>query len=924
MAFLISSRHPNLPTPEEFSTRWHGLPIELVHEILLYMAWASGSDARNLCLVSSSVQRLVLPALYHTVTLTTAEQVSSFAAPYLPKRISPFLPLSAPPPTTPCPPHVHALAFAVPPKRPSLEQTLASVAASQAFSELSHLAITAQLIAAHGHWLRRYDLRPRALMLYHHGLPLPVAFTAPFFSNVTHLCTSTLTGFRGSSLADLPALTHVSLCTRAAQSPTVLRDTAAALVNVLHMLPRLQMMVFSIGAHGHGRQANIEAWLGALSSALRHPRFYFLPYTRRPRLDWHDATRGRADVFEHARIWREAGAEERELICARMELEDAEFMKLKRSWEWDLDLIQAPGYVYGKSKGDAEWGSTDTSKELLVCLYSRMDRADEWAGMRTGARGPPSAGYTYRQSLTQFQDVWSPSPPDDAKDEKVSIAEAVDVVDVNDAIVNPGELTFEEDTAGGMGRHLGVFSCTMLIVGQIIGTGIFSTPSSIYTSVGSVGASLMLWVLGFALSFCGLFVWLEFGAMFPRSGGEKVYLEAAWTKPKYLSTVLFAANNVILNFSSANCIVFADNVLEAAGGEAGIWPARGIALGLIGFVVLVHGFTPRLGVHLMNALTVFKIVILLLIVVAGWVVLGGGTRVQDPHANFRNAFAGSSRSGNDAPFKVIFSYSGWSNVNYVMNNVRNPVRTLKIAGPLGLGITTVLYLLANVSYFAAASKDEIANSGVVVAALFFRNVFTPGAEKALTNVMNSAFAASRVNQELAKEGIPFPISNRFWASNWPTGKSPIPGLLAHLIMTVIVIIAPPPNVAYPFILDVQGYPLQVIYLMVVLGLFWLRWTKPEIVRPFKVWLPFAFFFLACAVFLLVAPFLRPPGGIGDTPPLPYYLYCLVGIAVLAASVVYWALWRIVFPKLFGYTLEMRKDILADGTVVTLFEHIKTS
>ncbi|KAA1475063.1 amino acid transporter [Dentipellis sp. KUC8613] len=523
----------------------------------------------------------------------------------------------------------------------------------------------------------------------------------------------------------------------------------------------------------------------------------------------------------------------------------------------------------------------------------------------------------------------SPSPTDNVKDEKTSLAEAVDVVDVNDAIVNPGELTFEEDTAGGMGRHLGVFSCTMLIVGQIIGTGIFSTPSSIYTSVGSVGASLMLWVLGFALSFCGLFVWLEFGAMFPRSGGEKVYLEAAWTRPKYLSTVLFAANNVILNFSSANCIVFAENVLEAAGGDARIWPARGIALGVIGFVVLVHGLTPRLGVHLMNntsltppqALTVFKIVILLLIVVAGWVVLGGGTRYAT------------------AAFKVIFSYSGWSNVNYVMNNVRDPVRTLKIAGPLGLGITTVLYLLANVSYFAAASKDEIANSGVVVAALFFRNVFTPGAEKALTvfvalsalgliiyirNVMNSAFAASRVNQELAKEGIPFPLSNRFWASNWPTGKSPIPGLLAHLIMTVIVIIAPPANVAYPFILDVQGYPLQIIYLMVVLGLFWLRWTKPQIVRPFKVWLPFAFFFLACAVFLLVAPFLRPPGGIGDTPPLPYYLYCLVGIGVLGASVVYWALWRIVFPKMFGYALRMRKEVLRDGTVVTLFEHVKTA
>ena len=115
------------------------------------------------------------------------------------------------------------------------------------------------------------------------------------------------------------------------------------------------------------------------------------------------------------------------------------------------------------------------------------------------------------------------------------------------------------------------------------------------------------------------------------------------------------------------------------------------------------------------------------VVVTGWVVLSGHTRVADPHANFRNAFQGSSKSGNDvsirflnynflplisrqyatAMFKVIFSYGGWSNVNYVLNNVRNPVRTLKIAGPLGLGICTVLYLLANVAYFRSEFSSQM-------------------------------------------------------------------------------------------------------------------------------------------------------------------------------------------------------------------------
>lgn len=85
-----------------------------------------------------------------------------------------------------------------------------------------------------------------------------------------------------------------------------------------------------------------------------------------------------------------------------------------------------------------------------------------------------------------------------------------------------------------------------------------------------------------------------------------------------------------------------------------------------------------------------------------------------------------------AMFKVLNAYAGWGNVNNVLNEVRDPVRTLKISGPLGLGICATLFLLANVAYFAAASKEEILDSGITVASLFFQKVFGEHAQRALT------------------------------------------------------------------------------------------------------------------------------------------------------------------------------------------------
>ncbi|KAG9318050.1 amino acid transporter [Chiua virens] len=518
----------------------------------------------------------------------------------------------------------------------------------------------------------------------------------------------------------------------------------------------------------------------------------------------------------------------------------------------------------------------------------------------------------------QWMSIWKTTPDKDGFDHPIDEKEIVQEVEpIVDTPVGPGGLTFEEDAAGGLGRHLGIVSCTLLIVGNVIGYGYFLDP--LFDSEWSglhcgISHALGAWIPTF--SFAGCLSGLNSGRCFPG--------------PKYLATVIYGAISILLGFEASGCIVFASNIDVSAGTVATTWSERGIAVGAISLVVLIHGLTPRIGVYIMNLLSIFKIIILLFVVITGWVVLSGSSRIVDPGANFNDTFTGSSHNGSDyatGMFKVLFAYSGWSSINYVLNNVKNPIRTLKIAAPLGLAICATLYILANIAYFSAATKTEIESSGVTVAALFFRNVFGTAAERALSvfvalsalgGVFSSTFAAARVNQELAKEGIPLPFGNRFWASNWPTGKSPMPGLLIHFTASVIMILAPPMNVVYPFILDVEGYPTQIVNFFVVIGLFWLRWRRPDIHRPFKVWWPLAVFYLAAAVFLIIMPFLPPTDGVGDTPPLPYYLYCLVGIGVILVGVVYWAGWRILLPKVFGCELEPRKKTLEDGTVVTLF------
>ncbi|KAI5293943.1 hypothetical protein KEM52_004972 [Ascosphaera acerosa] len=513
---------------------------------------------------------------------------------------------------------------------------------------------------------------------------------------------------------------------------------------------------------------------------------------------------------------------------------------------------------------------------------------------------------------------------------------------VRDRLLPRSELTLEESLAGGLGRHLGVISTIFLMFvcldsvlrqsfGRMVGSGIFAVPSSVTAAVGSTGATLMTFTMAWLLSLFGMLIWLELGCMIPRSGGTKVFLEAAFPRPKLMTTAMFSVQATLLCFTASGLIVFATNLSYAAGMyEGSAWIARGVAVAMGIVITAIHTFFPMVGVQLMNVIGGAKMALLVFVVVSGWVVLAGKVdSVEDPQASFRHAFRGSASSVSvyaTALFKAIGSYSGWANATYVMNEVQNPVRTLKIAGPTALAVCGALYTCAIVSYFSALSPDEVAEGGVTVVAAYAMKVFGESGMRAISffvalsalgNTMAISFAQGRLNQELAKEGL-FPYSQAL-ASNWPVG-TPMAGLILHLLPTFVILLAVPMGDIYNFIIDVEVYPDTIISFLVVIGFFYLRYAFPDLERPFKVWLGVPIFFTLGQAFLIVCPWIPPPNGVGDTT-LPYWLYPLVGVSMLSAGLSYWVFWRVLLPWYGGYELQPRHTSLADGTVVVKYERV---
>ncbi|GAW18199.1 hypothetical protein ANO14919_076730 [Xylariales sp. No.14919] len=494
---------------------------------------------------------------------------------------------------------------------------------------------------------------------------------------------------------------------------------------------------------------------------------------------------------------------------------------------------------------------------------------------------------------------------------------------------NGSGLTYQEavgapvESKSPLGYHVGWMTVIFLNVNQMIGTGIFSTPGTILGKTGSIGLALFYWVIGILLAVAGFAVYLELASYFPnRSGSEVVYLEQAYPRPKHFFPISFAFYSVVLSFSASNAIVLSNYLWALAHKTPTDWQVKGVAVAaytLAAICVIAHN---KYSLWATNLIGGVKILTLIFISITGFVVLGGRVpRVSDPGANFRNAFEGTTTNGNDlsvALVNIIFAFSGYANAFALVNEIKNPIPTLKRNGAVAVSIVSVLYILCNIAYFSAVPKETFAQSKAIAASVFFAAVFGEGRAQDALNalVLISAFGnllavligQSRLIREIGRQGVlPF---TEFWVSTKPFG-TPIGPYILKWIVTIIFIIAPPAGDAFQFVVSLKSYPDGVFFVAMAIGVYIIRYRQKRLGRgrpAFKAWDICLIFFLLVQVYTIATPWIPPKGGpYAGEVSFWYATYAAVGIGVIVLCVIYYVIWMYVIPNWRGYRL--RPEIL---------------
>lgn len=413
----------------------------------------------------------------------------------------------------------------------------------------------------------------------------------------------------------------------------------------------------------------------------------------------------------------------------------------------------------------------------------------------------------------------------------------------------------------GLRRDLGVWGAASIVVGTVIGSGIFLVPKTMILQVGDASTVFAVWIVGGLLSLAGALTYAELAAMMPEAGGEYNYLREAygpfygflngWTqmwvaKSGSVATLATGFFYYLANFwPSLEKVVFSIPLpLGDGGGPLEVRAGQLLAMALILLLGGINWFGLRAGAGVQIIATVLKVVLIAGIVVAGLT------------AGYTGSASSVSAPGGVAGFfgalvAALWAYDGWNNLTMVAGEVKNPQRNLPLALVLGTGLVVATYLLTNAAYFHVLRPAEVAASDRVAAEMMRRIAGGGGAALVSIAAMISIFAAlngsllsgARVPYALARDGYFF---RRFARVN---EKHHVPGfsIMAISGWSAILVLTG----RYDQLLTMVIFPSWILYGMATASVFVLRLKQPSRPRAYRTLgyplVPLMFVFVAAVL-----------------------------------------------------------------------------
>ncbi len=421
------------------------------------------------------------------------------------------------------------------------------------------------------------------------------------------------------------------------------------------------------------------------------------------------------------------------------------------------------------------------------------------------------------------------------------------------------ELTISEATTNEakptLVRGLGLLDSVLLLVSGVIGSSIFLTAKDIAGPLPQPVLFLAVWVLGALISLCAALAFAELGSMFPDSGGQYIYLREAYGDliAFLYGWMLFSvANGGTIAALSVASAAYAGQVFPVVSQEHLVFSIFGIAVTrahLLGIVLIaaltfVNVVGLRWGALLQNVSTWTKFAAMAAFVVLGLAIgKGHWSNFQSHGVGLRMGMGpGALISALGVGLIAVYwAYDGWVYITWVAGEVKNPRRNVPLAMVLGVLAVGVIYVAMNVTYVYALPLKEIAAHETIAHAAASA-LFSPRAAGWLSLMIAiSCFSAAatctlsraRVYQAMAQDGAFF----KRMAEIHPKWRTPAFSLIGQGIWAAALTISGRYDQLYTYV--IMGMVLS--YELTVIGMFWLRWKRPDIPRPYRCtgypWIP---------------------------------------------------------------------------------------